>query len=90
MPLPQLIVTKTGRTLYKDAAGKWISKAKFDLLNRIDPRTGRFISAAQAARRGTLQSLESRLRSQLGAPPRGMNWVRIASKYPDRFADYLT
>lgn len=86
--LPTAILTKAGRKLFKDARGRFISEAKYNLLNRIDPATGRFVSAATVARRGTLQSQEARLRNQLGAPPRGHNWVRIANKYPERFAAY--
>lgn len=89
MALPQAIITRAGRTIFKDARGRFISRAKYELLNRIDPATGRFISKAAAARRGTLRQQESRLRKQLGAPPRGKNWVQIANKYKERFSAYL-
>lgn len=89
MALPQAILTKAGRTIFKDGRGRFISQAKYNLLNRIDPSTGRFISAAKAAQRGSLSSQEARLRSQLGAPPRGHTWIKIANKYSERFAAYL-
>ena len=87
--LPSVIVTKAGRRIFKDAGGRFISEAKFNLLNRRDPSTGKFISGAKAAKRGTLQAQESRLRAQLGAPPRGKSWVNIANKYQERFSAYL-
>lgn len=87
--IPVQILTKTGRTLYKDARGRFISRARFDFLNRRDPATGRFLSKAAAARRGTLQEQEARLRRILGKPPKGWQWVQIANKYSDRFKDYL-
>lgn len=89
MALPLAIVTRAGRKIFKDASGRFISEAKYKLLNRRDPSTGKFISAAKAQRRGTLQAQESRLRAQLGAPPRGKSWVTIANKYQERFAAYL-
>lgn len=89
MALPTAILTKAGRRIFKDARGRFISEAKYNLLNRMDPATGRFISQALANKRGTLQSQESRLRSQLGAPPRGKSWVSIANRYAERFAAYL-
>ncbi len=84
--IPTVKVLDTGRRIFRDGAGKFISEAKYNLLNRIDPGTGRFISKAKAAARGTLQQQESRLRNRLGAPPRGWSWVRIANKYPERFS----
>ena len=88
MSVPVQILTKTGKALYKDARGKFISKSRFDFLNRRDPATGKFISKAAATRRGTLQQQESRMRRQLGKPPRNWNWVQIANKYPTRFEGY--
>ena len=88
MPLPQAIQAG-GRIIYKDSAGRFISRSKYELLQRKDPATGRFISKAAAARRGNLQSVEQKLRAQLGAPPSGRNWIQIAAKYQERFADYL-
>lgn len=89
MSVPVQILTRAGRTVYKDASGKFISRARYEFLNRRDPATGRFISKAAAARRGTLQEQEARLRRQLGKPPRNWNWVQIANKYSARFEAYL-
>ena len=86
MALPQ-IIQAAGRTLYKDARGRWISKSKFELLSRKDPATGRFLKAG--SQRLNTQRAENILRTRLGAPPRGMNWVQIAAKYKERFADFL-
>lgn len=81
----QAILTRTGRTLYKDAKGQFISKRKYQLEMRRGP-SGRFLSSANAARQ---QQVEQWLRAQLGAPPAGKMWAQIAGKYPDRFTDYL-
>lgn len=89
MSVPIQVITRAGRRVYKDASGRFISKARFDFLNRRDPSTGRFISKAAADRRGTLQDQEARLRRQLGKPPRNWNWVQIANKYSNRFEAYL-
>ena len=89
MAIPTAITTAAGRRIFKDARGRFISEAKYNLLNRRDPSTGKFISAKRAAKRGSLQAQESRLRAQLGAPPRGRSWVSIANKYQERFRAYL-
>ena len=89
MALPQIVIAG-GRTLYKGRDGRFISRAKYELLQRMDPATGRFISAAAARRRGDLATTEAKLRAQLGAPPSGHDWISIASKYQERFEDYLT
>jgi hypothetical protein len=81
----QAIVTRAGRKLYKNARGQFISKAKYELERRRGPG-GRFLSRAGAARQ---RGVESYLRAQLGPPPAGKSWQQIASKYPDRFVDYL-
>lgn len=84
MPV-QAILTKAGRTLYKNARGQFISKSKYELERRRGP-SGRFLSAANAERQ---RGVEQWLRAQLGAPPAGKTWAQIAGKYPDRFEDYL-
>ncbi len=81
----QIITTIAGRKLYKDASGGFISRKKYELENRRGPG-GRFLSREAAKRQ---QGVESFLRAQLGAPPAGKTWQQIASKYPDRFTDYL-
>lgn len=88
MALPVQLITKAGRRIFKDAKGRFISEAKFNLLNRRGPG-GKFISTQAARARGTLQAQENRLRAQLGAPPRGQSWVQIANKYEERFNAYL-
>ena len=81
----QAIITRTGRRIYKDARGRFISKAKYQLEQRRGP-SGRFLSKTNAIRQ---QKVESWLRAQLGAPPAGKTWAQIAGKYPQRFMDYL-
>ena len=81
----QAILTRTGRTVYKDARGLFISKRKYDLEMRRGPG-GRFLTRQGAVRQ---QQVEQWLRAQLGAPPAGKMWAQIAGKYPDRFTDYL-
>lgn len=87
MPAP--IVGTVARKLYRDARGKFISRAKYEVLQRRDPGTGRFISKAAAKLRPDPKQVESFLRAQLGAPPAGKSWSQIAAKYPQRFADFL-
>ena len=84
MPV-QAIVTRAGRTIYRSAKGRFISKAKYELERRRGPG-GRFLSAGRATEQ---RGIESYLRAQLGAPPAGKTWVQIAGKYPQRFIDYL-
>lgn len=81
----QQILTAAGRKLYKDAKGRFISKAKYELERRRGPG-GRFLSKSAAGRQ---RGIESYLRAKLGAPPAGKSWSQIASKYAERFADYL-
>ena len=35
------------------------------------------------------EQMERFITAQIGAPPSGKNWVAIAEKYPERFADFL-
>ncbi len=84
MPV-QSFVTAAGRKIFKDAKGRFISRAKYELEKRRGP-SGRFLSSRQAARR---PGIESALRASLGAPPAGKDWFTIASKYPERFEDYV-
>ena len=85
MALPTMVV-RAGRTIFRNASGRFISKAKFDLLRRIDPVSGRFLSTAAAASK---REQEAWLRNKLGRPPAGQNWVRIAAKYGARFGDLI-
>ncbi len=84
MPV-QAIVTRAGRTIYRNARGRFISKAKYELERRRGPG-GRFLSRQGAKHQ---RGVESYLRAQLGAPPAGKTWAQIAGKYPQRFIDYL-
>lgn len=84
MPV-QIITTIAGRKLFKDAAGRFISRQKYELERRRGPR-GRFLSRSAAKKQ---RGIENFLRAQLGAPPAGKTWQQIAGKYPDRFIDYL-
>ncbi len=84
MPV-QAIVSRLGRRIFKDARGRFISKSRYDLERRRGP-LGRFITAKAGTRQ---RGVESYLRAQLGAPPAGKTWQQIASKYPQRFIDYL-
>ena len=77
-------VLANGRTVYRQG-GRFISKAKYEL-ERRRLSSGRIGTAAQAQRE---RGVEQWLRAQLGAPPAGKTWQVIASKYPDRFSDYL-
>jgi Ni/Co efflux regulator RcnB len=74
---------------FRDAAGRFISKAKHELLQRKDLATGRFISKEKATANANARKAENFLRQELGAPPAGQLWVRIADKYPDRFAGLI-
>ena len=79
------ILTRGGRKVYRDLKGRFTSKAKFELEMRRGPG-GTFITRAAGKRQ---RGVESYLRYQLGAPPAGKTWSQIASKYAERFADYL-
>jgi len=81
----QAVLLRNGRRIYKDARGRFISKAKYELERRRGPG-GRFLSASRAREQ---RGVEQWLRAQLGAPPAGKTWAQIAGKYPDRFIDYL-
>ena len=77
-------ILANGRRVYRQA-GRFISKAKYEL-ERRRLSSGKLGSVAQANRE---RGVEQWLRAQLGAPPAGKTWQSIASKYPDRFVDYL-
>ena len=86
MPAPVVaLITRAGRQIYKDARGRFISKAKYQLEQRRGPG-GRFLTKAASGRQ---RGVESYLRAELGAPPRGKSWLQIAGKYPERFENYL-
>lgn len=72
------------RKLYRDARGRFISKAKFELAQRRSLRTSKFTTGPKAALE---RKQEVWFTEKLGPAPPGQNWVRIASKYADRFED---
>jgi len=79
------VAKQQARKVYRDARGRFISRAKYELERRRLP-SGRFGTKAQGSLR---RRMESYLRAELGAPPAGKNWHQIASKYPERFENYL-
>ena len=79
------IARKAARKVYRDARGRFISRAKYELERRRLP-SGRFGTKAQGSLR---RRMETYLRAELGAPPAGKSWHQMASKYPERFEDYL-
>ena len=84
MALP--VVGAIARKVFRDKAGRFISKAKHELLARQSLVTGRFITTKAA---GTERILNRALENILGRPPGGMEWLQIATKYSDRFGDVL-
>ena len=84
MALPQ-ITKHLGRQVYRGLKGEFISLVKYELLTRKAPSTGKFRGKGSGERRLNTRAAENHLRSQLGRPPSGLNWVFIVDKYPDRF-----
>lgn len=81
-PLVRIIADKAGR--YR-RAGKFVSAAAY----RAQQWRLRGGKAGTASRTAWKARAEQGLRAELGAPPAGKQWVQIASKYPERFEDYL-
>lgn len=73
--------------VFRDPKGRFISRAKHELLSRISKITGRFLTAEAAL---TERTIEARLRKKLGRPPAGQQWLALATKYSERFADILS
>jgi len=86
VPLIQIVpkLLKSGKTVYKRGHRR-VSESAF--------RSQQWRLAggkAGTARKRTIKlEMERALRGQLGAPPAGKEWAQIASKYPDRFEDYI-
>lgn len=86
---PIALITKTGRTVYKNAKGKFISKATFERERRRGPG-GRFRSAVDFFRQADTRTKESLLVEKFGGPPiGGGTWIGRAEASPDRFAEEL-
>lgn len=69
-------------------AKKFVTKAGKTIYKNA---RGQFVNYSKyKALRQRATGVEGYLRQQLGAPPSGMNWFQIASKYSERFADYLS
>ncbi len=81
MALPSVVLVR-GRKIYKDAKGRFTSKATYEREIKRDPLTGRF-----GRRPVRTPETEARLRQQMlgRRPPPGMTWIEIASKYASRF-----
>lgn len=74
---------KSGEVVYK--RGHWrVSRAAY-MSQQWRLGGGK---AGTQARRVEVKQKERFLRSKLGAPPSGHNWMQIAGKYPERFLDY--
>ncbi len=83
MALPA-IASRVARKVFRDARGRFVSKQKYDLIQRRSKITGRFLSKQGAA----LERQRSAwLTQKLGRAPAGQDWVKIADKYADRFGD---
>ena len=78
------VIGRIAAKVFRDAKGRFISRAKHELLGRRSLITGRFLRKDAA---GLERSRESEFRKILGRPPAGQEWVRIADKYPDRLGD---
>ena len=84
MALP--VVGRLAAKVFRDAQGRFISKAKHELLGRQSLITGRFITKTAASREKSREVLFNKLLK--GKPGPGLTWVRIADKYPERFGDF--
>ena len=90
MPTPFLVsrtILASGRKIYRDGAGKFISEKAYNLAKRRDPLTGRFLSKAVAAKLPDRNKIESTMRHILGKPPEGWTWTKLAAKYPTKFEE---
>ncbi len=86
---PIALVTKAGRTVYKNARGRFISRATFERERRRGPG-GRFRSVADFFRSADIRTKESLLAERFGGPPLGGGtWIGRAEASPDRFAEEL-
>lgn len=82
-PLVRIILDKAGRPRRN---GKFVSQAAYRA-QQWRLRGGKLGTLAKSDRG---QRVEAALRAELGAPPSGQSWFVIASKYPDKFEDYVS
>ncbi len=86
---PVAIITRAGRTVYKNARGRFISRAAFERELRRGPG-GRFRSASEFFRQSTDRAKEALLLERYGGPPLGGGtWVSRMRSSPDVFAEEL-
>ena len=75
---------------YRNAAGRFISKATFNRINaaanRLRGPGGAFVTKSQFS---YARGFDAYMRAEVGAPSAGKVWSQLASKYPDRFEDYV-
>jgi hypothetical protein len=88
MAAPIALITKAGRTLYKNAKGRFISKTTYAREIRRGP-LGKFKSKADFIRGLDSRGLENYLRGILGKPLGGGDWVSRVRRSSERFADIL-
>jgi hypothetical protein len=83
------LIAKAIRTYYRDAKGRFISKAQYEINKARNPVTGKVMSKQQLARTVDKQKSENFFREKFGNPPAGKTWVQIVAKYPGKFEDYI-
>lgn len=88
MALPPPIVTAAGRTIYKNAKGRFISRAQYLQLRRRGPG-GRFLSRQAYAAQQTVSSVASEIQAMMGPPIDGGSWVAKVQASFDRFRDLV-
>ena len=84
MPV-QALAPKVARTLYRNAKGRFISKAKHDLEKRR-LATGRFGTPQQAR---FSKGFGKWMRAEVGPPGGNLTWTQIATKYPEKLEDWI-
>jgi len=86
---PIALITKAGRTVYKNAQGRFINRATFERERRRGPG-GKFRSATDFFRSATTRTKEALLAEKFGGPPLGGGtWIGRAEASPDKFASEL-
>lgn len=86
---PVALITKAGRTIYKSAKGRFISRGTFERERRRGPG-GKFRSKAEFFKSADTRAKESLLAEKFGGPPLGGGtWIGRAEASPDKFATEL-